>query len=69
MLHWDGFSSTKTNPKNYWTKYLVILNFSKEYTLDPLPMMFTPTSSKTIIKQTNCDVLSTFLKLLMINLD
>jgi hypothetical protein len=57
------------NPKNFRTKDLVILNFSKEYTLDPLPMMFIPTSSKTIIKQTNCDVLSTILKLIMTNLN
>jgi hypothetical protein len=69
MLHWDGFSLAKTSPENCWTKDLVILNFSKEYILDPLLTMFIPISSKTIIKQINCDVLSTFLKLLMTDLD
>jgi hypothetical protein len=61
MLHWDGFSLTKTSLKTCWTLDLAILNVGKE---NNLAMMFIPT-----IKQVDCNVLSTFLKPLIKDLE
>jgi hypothetical protein len=47
---------------------LSILNYGKANTLDPIPIMFIPSSSKKIIKQADPHVLTTFLKPLMIDL-
>jgi len=68
MFHWDGFSSTKTSLKNCWTMDLSILNCGRANTLDPILIMFIPSSLEKIIKQVDPHVLTTFLKPLMIDL-
>ncbi len=69
MFHWDGFSFTKTSLKNCWTVDLTILNCGRTNTLDPIPIMFIPSSSKKIIKQADPYILTKFLKHLMIDLE
>ncbi len=69
MFHWDGFSSANTNLKNCWIVDLSILNCGKETTLDPIPIMFIPSSSEKIIKQADPHVLTAFLKPLMTDLE
>jgi hypothetical protein len=69
MFHWDGFSSVKTSLKNCWRMDLSILNCGRENTLDPIPIMFIPSSSEKIIKQADPHVLTTFLKPLMTELE
>ncbi len=69
MFHWDGFSSAKTSLKNCWTVDLSILNCGRENTLDPIPIMFIPSSSEKIIKQADPHVLTAFLKPLMTDLE
>jgi len=69
MFHWDGFSYVKTSLKNYWIVDLSILNCGTENTLDPIPIMFIPSSSEKIIKQADPHVLTTFLKPLMTELE
>jgi len=46
MFHCDGFSFAKTSLKICWTVDLNILNCGKANTLDPIPIMFIPSSSK-----------------------
>jgi hypothetical protein len=69
MFHWDGFSSAKTSLKNCWTVDLSILNCGRANTLDPIPIMFIPSSSEKIIKQADPHVLTTFLKPFMTDLE
>ncbi len=69
MFHWDGFSSAKTSLKNCWTVDLSILNCGRENILNPIPIMFIPSSSEKIIKQADPHILTTFLKPLMIDLE
>jgi hypothetical protein len=69
MFHWDGFSSAKTSLKNCWIVDLSILNYGRENILNPIPIMFIPSSSEKIIKQADPQILTTFLKPLMIDLE
>jgi len=69
MFHWDGFSFAKTSLKNCWIVDLSILNCGRANTLDPIPIMFIPSSSEKIIKQADPHVLITFLKPLMTDLE
>ncbi len=48
---------------------LSILNCGRENTLDPIPIMFIPSSSEKIIKQADPHVLTSFLKPVMIDLE
>jgi len=48
---------------------LSILNRGRENTLDPIPIMFIPSSSERIIKQADPHVLTTFLKSFRTNLE
>jgi len=59
----------KTSWKNCGIVDLSILNCGKENTLDPIPIMFIPSSLERIIKQANPHVLTTFLKPLKIDLE
>jgi hypothetical protein len=69
MFHWDEFSFAKTSLKNCWIVELSMLNCGRANTLDPIPIMFIPSSSEKIIKQADPHVLTTFLKPLMTDLE
>jgi hypothetical protein len=60
MFHWDGFSSTKTSLKNWWTVDLSILNCGKANTLNPIPTIFIPSSLEKIIELVDPHILTTF---------
>jgi hypothetical protein len=62
ILHWDGFSTTKSNQKICWAVDLVILNAEKVVLIGPISILFIPSSSDKLSKHAYCNILTCFFK-------
>ena len=58
ILHWDGFSTAKTNKKNCWVVDLIILNARKVDPIGPILVLFILSSSDKFIKHADCNILT-----------
>ncbi len=60
LLHWDGFQTSKTTQKSCGVVEISLLNVGNHSSIDVLPVLFIPQSSKKILKGSG-DVFGTFI--------
>lgn len=61
MGDWDGFRVATTTVKGCWTLEIMGMNGRKHSDIGPIPILFIPTSSKTLFKSKHVNILQEYL--------